>query len=120
MMRLHYKDPIGPIDMLGSHADPRVLIRARRPYLIERVTAQKLLSRQAADPVLAADKQQFLELWHACMLVSRQCRRQREPGCAPNEMLISCKRLFANLWSFVAARDLNPGGACSARVCRLH
>jgi hypothetical protein len=92
MVLLHDKDPIGPADMLSRQADPRVLIRACRPYLIERVTCQELLGRKAADPILAADKQQLLKLGQPVCWCPGTARRQREPGCAPNDMRISCGR----------------------------
>jgi hypothetical protein len=59
--------------MLSGHADPRIVIRARGPNLIERMSSQELLGRKAADPVLAANKQQLLQLGHACIFASQQC-----------------------------------------------
>jgi hypothetical protein len=77
MALLHDKDPVGPADVPSSDTDPSIVIRACRAYLIQVVVLEKLLGREAPDPILAADEQELLALGHRSMLGRRAMPRAR-------------------------------------------
>jgi hypothetical protein len=57
---LHAEDNVGPAQMPLCDYDPGVRLCADGTNLIEGEVLEILLGREAADPVLAADKKQFL------------------------------------------------------------
>jgi hypothetical protein len=71
MALFHDEDPVGPTDVRSSDTDPSIVIRACRTYLIPRVAFEKLLGREAANPILAANEQELLALGHHLKVVSR-------------------------------------------------
>ena len=90
MVLLHDEDPVGPADVPSSDTDPSIVIRACRAYLIQVVVLEKLLGREAADPILAADEQELLALGHRSMLGVAPCPGLEEVGCPPGDMRIGC------------------------------
>jgi hypothetical protein len=78
MALLHDEDPVGPSDVPSSDTDPSIVIRACRAYLIQVMVLEKLLGREAADPILAADEQELLALGHRSMLGHRAMPRARD------------------------------------------